>query len=245
MSWLVLVTFFVGFTSSFVSGMGGGGGGFITIPYFLFIGLTPAHALATGKMTGIGTSVGSITAIRGKGFVNRRLVLPFVVLTVVFSLISAWLIPHLNPTVFQKAIGVVLIVLTPTLFVNKAAFQPGERSRPFIVLGFVTYAIFSFLQTLIGSGMGAMIVLVLMFLFGLGALEANATKRVGQSVQSAILFVLLGIQGFVVWWHGAAGLIGSVIGSHIGTHIAVKKGAKFVKYMLAAVMLTSGVALLV
>lgn len=83
-----------------------------------------------------------------------------------------------------------------------------------------------------------------MFVFGLSALESNATKRVAQSIQSAILFVFLAIQGLVYWWHGLAGLLGSTIGSHIGTHIAIKKGDRFVKFMLAVVMLTSGIALL-
>jgi uncharacterized membrane protein YfcA len=224
--------------------MGGGGGGFITIPYYLFIGLPPAHALATAKMGGIGTSFGAMTALRGKGLVNKRLVVPFMALTIVFSLISAWLIPRLDPVLFQKIIGGVLIVLTPTLFLKNAALQPGERSRPWIIVGFGCYAIFSFLQTLVGTGMGSILVLVLMFLFGLGALEANATKRVAQSVQSVILFVLLAAQGLVLWWHGLAGLCGAVIGSHIGTRIAIKKGVHFVRIMLAVVMLTSGVALL-
>ena len=244
MSWLVLLTFGIGLLSSVISGMGGGGGGFITIPYFLFIGLPPANALATAKMGGIGTSIGAITALKGKGLVHRKLVVPFMILTFVFSLISAYLIPKLDPQLFQKIIGVVLIVLVPTLFIKKAAFQPGERSRPFIVLGFICYAIFSFLQTLIGTGMGSILVLILMFLFGLGALEANATKRVAQSIQGVVLFTLLAIQGLVFWWYGLASLIGTIIGSHIGTHIAIKKGARFVKIMLAVVMLTSGVALL-
>lgn len=84
-----------------------------------------------------------------------------------------------------------------------------------------------------------------MFLFGLSALESNATKRVAQSIQAVVLFVLLGIQGLVVWTHGLAGLAGSLIGAHIGTHIALRKGEGFVRIMLAVVMLTSGIALLV
>jgi uncharacterized protein len=243
--WLVLCTFLVGFLSSLLSGMSGGGGGFITIPYYLLVvGLPPANALATAKMGGIGTSFGGITAVKGKGLVHKKLVYKLMAITFVCSLISAWLIPRIDPQIFQKAIGVFLLVLIPTLFINKAAFQPGARHHRWIFAGFVVYTVFSFLQTLIGTGMGSVLVLTLMFLFGLGALEANATKRVAQSIQSAILFVLLAIQGLVFWWHGAAGLLGSVIGSHIGTHIAIKKGSQFVKIMLAVVMLTSGIALL-
>jgi uncharacterized membrane protein YfcA len=165
-------------------------------------------------------------------------------ITFVCALISAWLIPRIDPQLFTKVIGVVLIVLIPTLFIKKAAFQPGERSKPWIIAGFILYTIFSFLQTLVGTGMGSILVLILMFVFGLGALESNATKRAAQSVQSIILFILLSIQGLVFWMHGIAGLSGSIIGSHIGSHIAIKKGNKFVKIMLAIVMLTSGIALL-
>jgi uncharacterized membrane protein YfcA len=244
MEWLVVLTFFIGLLSSTLSGMSGGGGGFITIPYFLFIGLPPANALATAKMGGIGTSVGAISVFKGRGLVHKGLVYKFMAITLVCSLISAWLIPRLDPTLFQKLIGAFLLLLTPTLFINKAAFQPGERARHWIGLGFVLYTIFSFLQTLIGTGMGSILVLILMFVFGLGTLEASATKRVAQSIQSVVLFGLLAIQGLVFWAHGLAGLTGSLIGSHIGTHIAIKKGAKFVKIMLAVVMVTSGIALL-
>jgi uncharacterized membrane protein YfcA len=108
----------------------------------------------------------------------------------------------------------------------------------------VLYTFFSFLQAFIGSGMGSILLIVLMLVFGLSALESNATNRVAQSVQSAIVFVLLAVQGLVYWWHGLASLAGSIVGSHIGTHIAIKKGDQFVKAMLAAVMLVSGTALL-
>ena len=129
MEWLVGVTFLVGFLSSLLSGMSGGGGGFITIPYYLLIvGLPPASALATAKMGGIGTSIGGISAFKGKGLVHKGLVFKLMAITFVCSLISAWLIPRVDPALFQRLIGAFLIVLVPTLFINKAAFQPGERS---------------------------------------------------------------------------------------------------------------------
>ncbi len=245
MTWLVGLTFVVSLSAGVLSGMGGGGGGFIIMPYFLFIGLPPANALATAKMGSVGTAVGSISAFRGKGFVHKKLVVPFMLITLVCALISSWLIPRLDPALFERAIAIALIVLSPTLFIKKGALRPGPRSRPWVVAGFVLYTIFSFLQTLVGTGMGSILVLILMFMFGLGALESNATKRVAQSVQAVILFVLLSIQGLVLWAHGLAGLTGSVIGSHIGTHIAIRKGERFVRIMLAIVMLVSGVALLV
>lgn len=241
---LVGLTFIICLLSSVMSGMGGGGGGFITMPYFLFIGLAPANAIATSKLGSIGTTAGSMVAFHGKGYVNKKLVYPFMAITLVASLLSAWLIPKINPAFFEDIIAITLLALIPTLFIKKAAFQPGERSQPFIIAGFILYAVFTFLQTLLGAGLGSMLVIILMFLFGLGALEANATKRVAQAVQAILLFVLLAFQGLIMWTHGVAALIGSTIGCHIGSRVAIKRGETFVKYMLAIVMLTSGIALL-
>ncbi|HZM63918.1 MAG TPA: sulfite exporter TauE/SafE family protein [Candidatus Saccharimonadales bacterium] len=245
MEWLVFMTFGIALGAGVLSGMSGGGGGFIMMPYYLFIGLQPANALATAKMGSLGTAFGALTAFKGKGLVHKGLVYKFMTITIVCSLVAAWTIPRIDPELFQKAIGAFLILLIPTLFVKKAAFQPGYRSKAWVSVGFVLYTIFSLLQTIIGTGMGSILVLILMFVFGLGALESNATKRVAQTAQAVILFVLLAVQGFVVWTHGAAALAGSLLGSHIGTHIAIKKGAQFVKLMLAVIMLSSGIALLI
>jgi uncharacterized membrane protein YfcA len=67
---------------------------------------------------------------------------------------------------------------------------------------------------------------------------------VSQSVQAVILFVLLALQGLVIWAHALMALVGTTIGTHIGTKIAIREGAGFVKVMLAIVMAVSGVSLL-
>lgn len=245
MELLIPLTFVVAFLASIISGMGGGGGGFVIIPYYIAIGLPPAQAVATAKMGGVGTAVGALTAFHGKGLVDRRYLVPFTAITLACALVSAWLIPQIDAGVFQKVIGVVLLVMIPTLFIKKAAFQPGERSRAWIIAGFIGFTIFSFGQTLVGTGLGTMVVLVLMYLFGLDALRASATKRVTQSIQAVVLVILLTIQGLVVWSYALASFVGTVLGTHIGSRIAIKRGSEFVKYMLAVVMLISGIALVV
>lgn len=245
MELLVVLTFGVALVMGVVSGMAGGGGGFVIIPYFIALGLPPAQAVATAKMGGIGVALGSLTVFKGKGLVDKRYIVPFIGITLVCAVLSAWLIPQIDAALFQKVIGIVLLVMIPTLFIKKAAFQPGPRSKGWIIAGFIGFTIFSFGQTLVGTGLGTMVVLVLMYLFGLDALRASATKRVSQGAQAVVLFVLLSLQGLVVWAHGLAALAGTIIGTHIGTNIAIKRGTHFVKFMLAVVMLVSGISLIV
>lgn len=244
LDFLLVLTFLVAFLSGILGGIGGGGSGLITMPYYVWIGLPPAQALATGKFTSLGNCFGAFTAFQGTGFVNKKLVFPFTIITAVCALASAYLVPQIDPDLFKKIIAILLLVLIPTLFIQKDSLQPGVRSKVWTTVGFIAYSFFSFMQTLFGTGLGSILILVLMFLFGLTTIEANATRRVSQSVQAIILFVLLGFQGFVVWSHGVTALLGSGLGTHFGTKIALKKGAEFIKAMLAITMFFSGIALL-
>jgi uncharacterized membrane protein YfcA len=242
---LIIATFVVSLLSSIMSGMGGGGGGFIVMPYLIFIGLPPAQALATAKFGGLGVAGGALAAFKGKGYVNKKLLWPLISITFMCALVSAWFVPQIDPVVLEKFIGVILLLAIPTLFMDHGKLKPGPRSRPWIIAGFIVYALFTIVQTTVGTGMGALITIALMLLFGLNALSASATMRVPQAVQAVVLFILLAIQGLVVWAHGVAMLLGTVFGTFIGTKIAIKKGHSFVKLVLAGVMLVSGVALLV
>jgi uncharacterized membrane protein YfcA len=241
---LVGLTFVVSFVASALSGIGGGGGGFILTPYFILVGLSPQQAVATGKLSGLGVAFGSLTAFRGKNFVDRRLIWPLVIITTATSVTAAMLLPKIDATIFRHIIGVLLVVLIPTLFINKKALQPGPRTTKVVAAGYVVYASVAFTQAMFGTGLAILLTLDLMFLFGLGAMQANATKRVAQAAQAVIMFVLLMLQGLVVFTHGVAGLVGSSIGSHVGSHIAIKKGSRFIKIVLAFLMVASAIALL-
>lgn len=245
MDWLILLTFCFGLMAGFLSGVGGGGGGFIMMPYLLFIGLPPANALATIKLGNIGGAIGAITAFKGKGLVDKRLIGWLMAITFVCALVAAWVIPKIDPALFENIIGTLLILAIPTLFIKKASLQPGPRTKKMWAAGFVAYTIICLIAVGTAAGIGSLLVLVLMLLFGLNALEANATKRVAHAVQSLLLFVLLALQGLVYWLHGIAGVLGAALGSHVGTHVAIKKGAGFVKIALAITMAISGTVLLI
>jgi uncharacterized protein len=241
---LLLLTFFVWVGLSIFSGMAGGGGGFIAIPYFIALGMSPATALATARFGGLGTAFGSITAFKGEGLIDRKYVWPLMAICFVTAVIASFIIPQIDADVFQKIIGVLLLIMIPTLFIKKEIFQPGPRSQGWIIAGFIVFTFVSFLQGLFGTGLAVLLNLVLMFLFGMDVLPATATKRVAQMVVTVVSCALLALQGLVVWSYGLVALAGATIGTYIGTRIAIKKGSHFVKLMLAAFMALSGVALL-
>ena len=61
---LYLATFLVTLIASLLSGMAGGGGGFVLSPYWLIAGMTPAQGAATGAFMATGMSISSVAAFR-------------------------------------------------------------------------------------------------------------------------------------------------------------------------------------
>ncbi len=57
-----IITFFVTFAACILSGIAGGGGSFITAPYWLISGMTPAQGAITGGFMAIGMGASSLFA---------------------------------------------------------------------------------------------------------------------------------------------------------------------------------------
>lgn len=243
MNIILFVTFIVAFLSSVISGMSGGGGGFIMTPFFLLIGLSPQQIVANATIAGAGLGTSSLIAMRGKQLISRRFLVPLVVLTIIFTLLAMLVLPKIKSGMFEVMVGALLVLLAPTLFINKASLQPGERSRTSIALGYVVYAVILFASA-IGGGLATLLFLPLMFLMGLSALQSNALRRMLMLVQAAVAFLIVLPQGFIVWSYAITTLAGCYLGGHIGTKIALRRGERFVKYSLAAIMVVSGIALL-
>ena len=241
---LVILTFFIALIASIISGIGGGGAGFIMIPYYILIGMSPAQAVSTGKFGGLGMAIGSVSAFRGKGLIHKRLLYSLILITVCVSVLAGLLIPAINEEVFQKIIGGLLIALTPTLFIKKQAKRFTSQSKPALIFLYLAYTSVVLLQAMFGTGLGMLVSLLFIFGFGLRPLEASATKRSVQLIQAAIVGIITAFQGLVLLWFAAAAMAGSLIGSHIGAKIAIKGGDGIVRVFLAIIMLGSGVALL-
>jgi len=241
---LILVTFIVAFLSSILSGMSGGGGGFIMTPYYLLIGLTPQQIVAGASVASLGLGSSSLVAMRGKQLIDKRFLWPLTGLTVLFTILAMLVLPRIQSGFFEVVIGVLLIALAPTLFIKRASMQPGERSRRSIVIGYVTYATILFASSL-GSGLATLLFLPLMLLMGLSALQSNALRRVLMLFQAGVAFCIVLPQGYIVWSYALAALAGCYLGGFIGTKVALKQGEKFVKYGLAGIMVVSGIVLLV
>jgi len=228
MQWWQLAIFAVaGFVMAVLSGMSGGGAGFIMTPLGILLGLTPAQAVSSGKLNGLAVTLGALGSLRSKQPVRKRLVATIVGLALAIGLVTPHVIRSLDSDAYRLIIGVLILLMIPVLIVKKVGHTTRRPTTAQKGLGGVLLVVSLFLQGAFSSGMGTLVNLVLMGLLGQSANEANITKRYSQLVLNVT--IVLGVlgSGLIVWPVVIAGLFGNVTGGYLGGHIATRKGDKF------------------
>lgn len=240
----LLWTFIVGILAGIFSGIAGGGGGLISAPFFILIGLPPQVAVATTKFGALGLTLGSLATFRKTKHVRKEHIIYLSILSVSAALLGSRLLLAANDALIEKLIGAMMLAAIPFLFLKSVGTVRTQPTRLSEAAGYVLYFIILVLQAAFGAGVGMTLMMVMMGLMGFTALEASATRRIPGFLLAAIALAVYMFSDIVYYGHGLAMLGGMLVGGYIGTHIAIKQGNAFVKAVFAIAVGILGVKLL-
>jgi uncharacterized membrane protein YfcA len=245
MEFIYLATFLVAFISSILSGIAGGGGGYIMSPYWLVAGMTPAQGAAAGSFMAIGMGGSSLAAFRNTGHFprNKKLAIALTIITGIASAIGAIILTHIDISSFKTILAVITMLSIPMLFIDRRKIQLSKRHRN---VGIALLVLLLLASSIIASSAFSILIAIgLSQLFSLSLLQSTALRRLVALVQAAVIFAVLAFQGYFLLIHAIVAIIGGSLGSYLGTRFAIKKGENFAKYALAIGALIGAVALLV
>lgn len=244
MDLIYLATFAVAFISSILSGIAGGGGGFIMAPYWLISGMTPAQGATTGAFMALGMGGSSLAAFRGTGHMpqNKKFTIALLIMTLVTSAIGPFFLQQISVEVFKPILAVLTLLSLPLLFTNRKAIHISRQHK---IMGIILLGILLLASSFItSSAFSIFIAIVLSQVFRLSTLQSTALRRIIGLVQSTVIFAVLLSLGNFLWPHAVAGILGGSLGSYVGTKLAIRKGERFAKYALAFGAIISSLALL-
>lgn len=235
----------VAFVMSILSGATGGGGGFILTPLMIFLGLSPAQAVANGKFGGLSVTVGSLAGLRGHKVSNRRLVILLALIAFVIGLIAPKIIVEIDAEIYEKILGVLMIFLSPLIVYKKVGHATKKLSKKHEALGFLLIITSMFLVGIFSGGVGIFINIAMMGFLGMSSLDASVTKRFSQLVLNATIIIGLIGSGLFLWKVILVNVVVNGFGGYVGGKVALKRGAGFVSTLIAITAFLSGIALLV
>jgi uncharacterized membrane protein YfcA len=231
---LFVVIFFAGFVDCIA-----GGGGMISIPAYLSVGVPPQLVLGTNKMV---MSAGALSAVI-RLLRAVRLYWRTIILGVSFaffgSLLGAKLISHL---VSDKLITLLLLIIIPTILVIGLFKNYRSESNYSLTPKFYTYlSLICFVvgayDGFFGPGTGTFLFLGFMYILSMSAKEAvTNAKIVNLSANLGALIYFLWI-GAIAWPVVMIALPAAISGYLVGAQFVLKANVKWLKKLVMVVLL--------
>ena len=195
-----------------------GGGGLITLPALLALGLPAPIALATNKLQGTFGSGSAAWNFARRGAVDWRECWLGFALTSVGALAGTYMTvrvldQHLLSLIIPWLLGAIVVYMI---------FQPqlGEARRHHRLERPAFYALFGlglgFYDGFFGPGAGSFWIIAFVTLLGHDFLRASAHARVMNFASNLASFVLFAAMGKVLWLPGLVMGAGQFIGGRIG-----------------------------
>lgn len=240
----LILTFVIGIIASFIGAVTGGGG-LISIPFLMFLGLPPQMAIATNKCGSVGVSLSASYKFFKAKKINWKYVLPFSVIAIIGGLIGAKILVEINTDLLSTVVGIILLAILPLIFIKREiGVKKRKTTKVQKTIGFILYFFLMIFSGFFGGGGGILIFYTLMFFMGFTIIESNATDIIPWFILSVSSLIFFMINGLVNYQIGIVFFFGTLIGGYVGAHTAIKKGDAWVKLIFAVVVLISGMKIL-
>ena len=231
-----LAFFFAGIVDSI-----SGGGGLITIPVMLAVGIPVRFITGTNQCSAwIGSGVAAYKYMR-----SGNIHLKSALITLPFAVIGSYLGARLNLTVPVRYLRTFMLVTVPIiavfLFANKKLGDEDHIDEKSDASVFFRSAAIGFLlggyQGFYGPGAGLFFMLAYAAFLKLNLVKATGNTRFVIAVASIISVSTYAASGAVIWSLAIAATVFNIAGSWLGAALAIKKGAGIIRPLMICVVL--------
>jgi len=231
-----------GFAAGLVDAIGGGGG-LVSLPALLGVGLPPPVALATNKGQAIFGAVASFASFWRRGGIDRaRAPLGFVA-GLVGSVLGVRALLAMRPEPLRPVVMALLIVAAVVVLAGRAR-APVQAARPrvdpdgtrgavalaAIALGLGAYDGF------FGPGTGSMLIVAFTLVFGQTLTRASGNAKVVNLASNLAAFLLFARRGTIIWSVALPMAVANAAGAALGAHLALRRGDRLVRWVVLAVV---------
>jgi uncharacterized membrane protein YfcA len=236
------------FLAGFVDAIAGGGG-VITLPTLLMMGLSPGQAVATNKLLAIFGSTTSAAAFWRKGAVDKPLLARIVPLALLGSALGALLVSHLKDAEAFRLFIAGLILLVGTLVIANRSLGlenrfPGLTPRT-LAIGLSAAFVIGVYDGFIGPGTGTFLMFCFVSFLGFDFVTGSGNARVINFATNLAAVTLFLFAGQMIFWLGLSMGVANALGAQLGARMAMLRGSKFVKTIYVIIVLAVAVRLVI
>lgn len=207
-----------------------GGGGLITLPVLIAIGLPPHIALGTNKLQSIiGTSAATYYYFK-HDLLSFEIILKGLVLGVIGASLGAISVQLIDASMLRTALPYILsVILLYTLFKPNLGLHVTEpKMRESLFYGIFSFVL-GFYDGFLGPGTGSFWMFAIVFFLGYDLAKATAYTKAFNLKSNLVALICFMFTQNINYKLGLLMGAGQLLGGHLGSRLVVKKGAKLVR----------------
>jgi uncharacterized protein len=222
-----------------------GGGGLLTIPSFMALGLSPLQAIATNFPTAIAANTSASLRFWQHGELDLKKEFPRALVALGFGIMGGFAVQHIPNDFLKILIPVLLILISIWLVTNPQAGDIKSTAR--ISPATYTVLVLPFLglyDGFFGPCSGTFYALSAVSLLGMTLSRATANAKFYNTFGGLGGFISFIASPHIHWLYAAVVMVGTFAGSYIGASLVIKHGTKLVRIALVIVSMAMSLKLL-
>jgi hypothetical protein len=236
-----LLLLIAGFASGFLN-VTAGGGSALTLPLLIFLGLDSATANGTNRVAIVVQSLSAIASFKSDKYSEFGKSMKLAAITLPGGILGAVTALQMNDEVFNKVLGVIMIVIIVSMIIPTPKKGKGQEVPPnfwtfLAMFGVGLYG--GFIQV----GVGFMMMAIMQKMLKMELTRVNMHKVFIAFVFTTPAMIVFMISGHVNYLLGIVLAIGNAIGALVAAKISVRKGEKFIKIFLILSMIIMAIKL--
>jgi uncharacterized membrane protein YfcA len=232
---------FAGFIDSIA-----GGGGLISVPTYLALGLPPTMILGTNKcVSSTGTTFAVLRYVR-----NRTIIWPIAIYAILAALLGSAIGASFASYLSRRLIFTLLLVVVPILLYLQARHMQPQSTRPELTRRQVVaraiaagFCIGGY-DGVFGPGTGTFLLLAFMAFLHLTTREASANARIVNYASNVSAFVYFLLHGRIFWPVATVAIAASICGNWLGSGLVIQNADRVVvpvfRFVLLLLLLKCG-----
>ena len=236
--------FLAGLAGGFIDSIAGGGG-LITVPALLAVGLSPQAALGTNKFqSSCGTLLAVIRYARA-GMMKTPWLWFAVICSFFASIAGAHVVTLVGNEALKKLIPWMLAAVAVYTALNpRFGLHQGRARMAPVAFALLFGSVIGFYDGFFGPGTGSFWAVACVGLLGLDLRHATGYTKAANLASNLGSLVIFLLGKSVNFSAGAAMIAGQLIGAQLGSGFVIKHGAKFIRPVFLCVVFALTVKLI-
>lgn len=238
------ILFFVAILAGFINSIAGGGG-LLSIPALMWVGLPPATVLATNKLQACGGSFSASYYFVRKGIIKLGEIKLALACAFTGSILGTLAVQQVDATILKSVLPFLILAIGAYfLFSNKITAEGNKQILAPTLFAFSIALCLGFYDGFFGPGTGSFLTLAFVSLAGHDLIKATAHAKVLNFASNVAALLSFALAGKVLWLLGGCMLLGQAIGATLGSKLVISQGARFIRPLMVTMSIAMSAKLL-